>query len=694
MPPERSARTAATALLESITDPGGDQWIHDLEAHRAAVIVRGAALVLGSILDHVNDHELAGRTPGFIESCERAGQRAAARPGDSAQLAAGLLFFISVNVELLRRRFDPPSPAEQRASDDTCRRLIARPQTRRAIHALYAPEGFTRAARPGERPESAIWRHLDVDSMAYFKAGTTSLILTVREQGETGPPAWVLKCVLFPWGNMSAIANATAAYASVYGRAPDPIVRPRASTTRWVLMPRQEGDTLRERIDRCRAAGELDRAGDRIAFARTVAAEIIAALRVVTDARYQHLDLSPSNIILTGTGAVKLIDLGRNHLYSRQVGIAEHDDSVYIAPEVKNRGDSPTSDVYSLGIIVLEILSGGPPRDGRVPDAIYEMSPVLGRAMDDLIEERPAHRLLLMETGTDPVYARLGAFLAEAFSLAEAEPSASPSAAGRAYARFAPASRELLTQVRKWRQARGSPIRHSGYLLFFALLASAVWWFVFTRTAVPQLADVIKEFPRLPKAPTAAAIIAFAQGLVSAKFYQTILARLTARGIPGALPLATEIAMRSMPLLALPTTIVAVGWKPHLWAWSVAAGALLVALTNLLCLLLARRLFASGRGHDLSTVPDPGVPLPRGFEQWWWTMLLYAAILTIIAYGLQVRWLHDETAIVLGLMVINLGIHYISKCALAGPAIRGGLARAFVIGEKVTALTRTPRRRG
>ncbi|MDP9795675.1 serine/threonine protein kinase [Catenuloplanes nepalensis] len=684
MPPERSARTAAAAFLGLIADPRDDQAIADVEAHRATTVVKGAALVLGAILDHVNDHELAGRTPGFTEACELAGERLAARGGDSAQLAAGLFFFMSVNVELLRRRFDPPSPAGQRVSDETCRRLIAHPQAKRAIHALYAPERYTRVARPGERPESAIWRHLDVGSMEYFKAGTTSLILTVREQGETGPAGWVLKCVLFPWGNMSAIANATAAYASVYGRAPDPIVRPKASTTRWVVLPKQDGDTLRERIERCRAAGELDRAGQRIAFARTIAGEIIAALDAT--AGFQHLDLSPSNIILTGTGAVRLIDLGRNHLYSRQVGIAEHDDSVYIAPEVKNRGDAPTSDVYSLGVIVLEILSGGPPRDGRVPDAIYEMSPVLGRAMDDLIEERPVHRLLLMRPGPEPVYERLQAFLAEAFALAEAEPAASPSAADRAYARFAPASRELLTQVRKWRQARRSPVRYSGYLLFFALIASAVWWFVFARTAVPQIADVIKEFPKLPRAPTAAAIIAFAQGLISAKFYQTIMARLTARGIPGVLPLATEICIRSTAVIALPTTILAVGWKPHLWAWSVAAGAFSVALTNLLCLLLARRLFADGRARDLSTVPDPGVPLPRGFEQWWWTMLLYAVLLAVIAWGLQVRWLHDETAIVLGLMVINIGIHYISKCALAGPAIRGGLARAFVTGEKVAAL--------
>jgi hypothetical protein len=36
-------------------------------------------------------------------------------------------------------------------------------------------------------------------------------------------------------------------------------------------------------------------------------------------------------------------------------------------------------------------------------------------------------------------------------------------------------------------------------------------------------------------------------------------------------------------------------------------------------------------------------------------------------------------------LLVNIGIHYLSTCAMAGPAIRGDLARALVVGERTGA---------
>jgi serine/threonine protein kinase len=156
-------------------------------------------------------------------------------------------------------------------------------------------------------------------------------------------------------------------------------------------MPYQEGPTLAEYVKEQRFSDETS--FEQIAFARKIALNLAIALDGLSDEielgqvkpEHQHLDLSPSNIIMApGITAeedreIRFIDLGQNFLYTRQIGMADHDDAAYIAPEVKNRSNSSSSDLYSLAIIVIELLSGVKSRDGRVPDVVYEISPTLGR---------------------------------------------------------------------------------------------------------------------------------------------------------------------------------------------------------------------------------------------------------------------------------------------------------------------------
>ena len=181
-------------------------------------------------------------------------------------------------------------------------------------------------------------------------------------------------------------------------------------------------------------------------------------------------------------------------------------------------------------------------------------------------------------------------------------------------------------------------------------------------------------------------IICFNQGLIGAKYYSAILNNLTVWRVPGPLAKTTEVLIRSMSVVALPITIVSAIWKPWLWAWSIAAGAMVVVLANWLMLVLAQRIYRAGVSNHLSIAPPDAQLNARGFEQWWWTMLLYAVVLAVIALGLQLHWMRDTTAYVFGLTVISLGIHYLSKFVAAGPAVRGGLARAFGTGERLRML--------
>jgi hypothetical protein len=89
---------------------------------------------------------------------------------------------------------------------------------------------------------------------------------------------------------------------------------------------------------------------------------------------------------------------------------------------------------------------------------------------------------------------------------------------------------------------------------------------------------------------------------------------------------------------------------------------------------------------QFTTVPLIRRQVPGGYEQWWWTMLMYAFVIALIATGLQTGWMRDSQAYVIGLLVINFAIHYASKCVVAGASVRGGLARAFATGERLTAL--------
>ncbi|MEJ7623902.1 MAG: serine/threonine-protein kinase [Pyrinomonadaceae bacterium] len=122
-----------------------------------------------------------------------------------------------------------------------------------------------------------------------------------------------------------------------------------------------------------------------------------------------HRDLKPSNVLVTHDGVPKLLDFGISKILSKNY---ENADSAtitrmgvmtpsYASPEqLRQKGVTTLSDVYSLGVILFELLSGHRPFEDRehdlreIYDAVIEKEPIPPSSM---IERAPMTRAAASE---------------------------------------------------------------------------------------------------------------------------------------------------------------------------------------------------------------------------------------------------------------------------------------------------------
>jgi serine/threonine-protein kinase len=188
-----------------------------------------------------------------------------------------------------------------------------------------------------------------------------------------------------------------------------------------------------------------------------IAAETAAALSIAHQHGVFHRDIKPGNIMITEDGSVKVTDFG----IARALDDSEEltrtgaviGTATYFSPEqAQGLPADERSDVYSLGIVLYEMLTGKPPFTGEspvavayqhvsepalAPDAVNpDVPPELSAIDEHAIQKKPADRyqtsdefrtdLVLYLGGNEPVVA--AALLAAASTAVIATPPLPPPA--------------------------------------------------------------------------------------------------------------------------------------------------------------------------------------------------------------------------------------------------------------------------
>src|SRR6187402_2483818 len=157
---------------------------------------------------------------------------------------------------------------------------------------------------------------------------------------------------------------------AVYDTGEDNIVSESGNTQTvpFIVMEYVEGHTVRD-ILKGDVAAPIDEAVE-------ITAGVLAALDYAHHAGLVHRDIKPANVMLTPTGAVKVMDFGIARALADAgqtmtqtqavVGTAQ-----YLSPE-QARGENvdARSDLYSTGCLLFELLTGRPPFIGDSPVSV------------------------------------------------------------------------------------------------------------------------------------------------------------------------------------------------------------------------------------------------------------------------------------------------------------------------------------
>ncbi len=167
--------------------------------------------------------------------------------------------------------------------------------------------------------------------------------------------------------------------------------------SKFLVMEYVDGETLGHRLARETKLSEED--------TRKIGIEVCKGLEHAHAKNVIHRDLKPGNVLLGKDGSIKLADFGIARVcrdsMSRLTSQQSSGTLLYMSPEQLAGKSNEASDIYSLGIMFYEMLSGEPPftsgdityqiremRPEPVPDISADMNAMVLRCL----EKRPENR--------------------------------------------------------------------------------------------------------------------------------------------------------------------------------------------------------------------------------------------------------------------------------------------------------------
>ncbi len=135
----------------------------------------------------------------------------------------------------------------------------------------------------------------------------------------------------------------------------------------FMVMELVEGDCLRDLIAEGRPLHPRR--------AVEVARQVVLALATAHRLGVIHRDVKPGNIMLTNDGTVKVADFGIARAWNHSTDLTRTGSIIgtatYFSPEqAQGRSADRRSDIYSLGVVLYEMLVGIPPFQGETPMAV------------------------------------------------------------------------------------------------------------------------------------------------------------------------------------------------------------------------------------------------------------------------------------------------------------------------------------
>ncbi len=136
----------------------------------------------------------------------------------------------------------------------------------------------------------------------------------------------------------------------------------------YVVTEYLRGETLADRLARARPLPEPD--------ALAVARGVCEAIEYLHEQGVVHYDLKPGNVMLCDDGSIRLLDFGlaqpiEDHRFSLSGAPPAMGTTDYIAPEqIQRKRGRLSADIYSLGAMLYEMLTGTAPFPGDDPFVI------------------------------------------------------------------------------------------------------------------------------------------------------------------------------------------------------------------------------------------------------------------------------------------------------------------------------------